>query len=63
MVRNAKRIIERHPLTQGPKPEQREQWAADQFIVNRLAELRDPSMLAKGLGANVTSSRRRSDPL
>ncbi|KAF0109741.1 MAG: hypothetical protein FD149_2776 [Rhodospirillaceae bacterium] len=57
MVRNVKRVIERHPLTRDLKPRQREQWAADQFTVNRSSELRDPSMLAKGLGANVTGSR------
>jgi hypothetical protein len=57
MVRNVKRIVERHPLTQGLKPRRREQWAADQFTVNRPGELRDPSMVAKGIGANITGSR------
>lgn len=57
MVRNVKRIIERHPLTQGLKPKRRDQWAADQFTVNRPGELRDPSMAAKGIGANITGSR------
>jgi len=57
MVRNVKRIIERHPLTQSLKPDRADQWAADQFTVNRTRELRDPSMLAKGIGANVTGSR------
>ncbi|MEO5337114.1 MAG: phage terminase large subunit [Magnetospirillum sp. WYHS-4] len=57
MVRNVKRIIERHPLTKGLKPERADQWASDQFTVKRPAELRDPSMLAKGIGANVTGSR------
>ncbi|MBI2235782.1 MAG: phage terminase large subunit [Magnetospirillum sp.] len=57
MVRNVKRIVERHPLTQGLKPRRREQWAADQFTVNRPGELRDPSMTAKGIGANITGSR------
>lgn len=57
MVRNVKRIIERHPLTQGLRPRRRENWASDQFIVNRPAELRDPSMIAKGIGANITGSR------
>lgn len=57
MVRNVKRIIERHPLTRGLRPERADQWASDQFTVNRPAELRDPSMLAKGVGANVTGSR------
>ena len=57
MVRNVKRIIERHPLTPGLKPKRRDQWAADQFTVNRPGELRDPSMVAKGIGANITGSR------
>ncbi len=57
MVRNVKRVIERHPLTQGLKPKRADQWASDQFTVNRGAELRDPSMLAKGVGANITGSR------
>ncbi len=57
MVRNVKRIIERHPLTVGLKPPRREHWASDQFTVNRSGELRDPSMVAKGIGANITGSR------
>lgn len=57
MVRNVKRIIERHPLTQGLKPKRRDSWASDQFTVNRPGELRDPSMLARGMGGNITGSR------
>ena len=57
MVRNVKRLVERHPLTAGLKPRRRDQWAADQFTVNRPGELRDPSMVAKGIGANITGSR------
>lgn len=57
MVRNVKRIIERHPLTIGLKPEQADQWASGQFTIDRGSELRDPSMLAKGIGANITGSR------
>lgn len=57
MVRNVKRIIERHPFTQGMKPERADQWASDQFTVVRPQELRDPSMLARGLSANITGSR------
>ncbi|WP_142849967.1 phage terminase large subunit [Telmatospirillum sp. J64-1] len=57
MVRNVKRVIERHPLTKALKPARRDHWASDQFTVNRPSELRDPSMLAKGIGANVTGSR------
>lgn len=57
MARNVKRIIERHPATEGLKPERRDQWAAAQFTVARTAELRDPSMLAAGIGANITGCR------
>lgn len=57
MVRNVKRIIEQHPLTRKLKPKRLDQWASDQFTINRDVELRDPSMLAKGLGANITGLR------
>ena len=57
MVRNVKRIVERHQACAGLKPVKTEQWAADQFIVARQAELRDPSMVAKGMLGNVTGSR------
>jgi hypothetical protein len=57
MVRNVKRIIERHPMTRGLKPKERDQWAADQFTVLRRLELRDPSMLAAGVDGNVTGNR------
>ncbi|HYG89541.1 MAG TPA: phage terminase large subunit [Azospirillum sp.] len=57
MVRNVKRIIERHPMTQGMKPKERDQWASEQFTVVRPLELRDPSMLACGIDGNVTGSR------
>lgn len=57
MVRNVKRIIEQHYLTRGLKPDRMDQWASDQFTVCRGAELRDPSMLAKGIGANITGLR------
>ena len=57
MVRNIKRIIERHPLTKHLKPTQKDQWASDRFTVVRHKELRDPSVLARGIGANITGSR------
>ena len=57
MVRNVKRVIERHPYTRHLKPGRADQWASDQFSVHRTTELRDPSMLAKGIGANVTGLR------
>lgn len=57
MVRNVKRIIERHPLTTHLKPSRLDQWGAERFTVDRTRELRDPSMLAKGVAANITGSR------
>jgi hypothetical protein len=57
MVRNVRRILERHPLAQGLRPAAGEEWASDRFTVNRRREHRDPSMLAKGIGANITGSR------
>ncbi|HRJ62076.1 MAG TPA: phage terminase large subunit, partial [Azospirillaceae bacterium] len=57
MVRNVQRIIERHPDTQGLKPAKAAQWGADEFTVTRRLELRDPSMLARSVGANFTGSR------
>ncbi|WP_300300949.1 phage terminase large subunit [Ferrovibrio sp.] len=57
MVRNVKRIIERHPLTISLRPMRRDQWAADQFTVQRAKEWRDPSMLARGLNGNITGCR------
>lgn len=57
MVRNVKRMIERHPLTAHLKPESADQWASDRFTVKRGVELRDPSMIAKGITSNITGSR------
>lgn len=57
MVRNVRRILERHPLAAGLRPARTEEWASDRFTVNREREHRDPSMLAKGIGANITGSR------
>lgn len=57
MARNVKRVIERHPLTRRLKPPRTDQWASDQFTVQRRSELRDPSMLAKGIDANITGLR------
>ena len=57
MVRNVKRLIEAHPLCVGMKPSRADQWANDRFTVVRDTELRDPSMLARGISANLTGSR------
>jgi hypothetical protein len=39
------------------KPARADQWGADRFTVRRNLELRDPSMMARGLSANMTGSR------
>lgn len=57
MVRNVKRIIERHPLTTNMKPDKPDQWASDRFSVKRMMERRDPSMMAAGVTSNITGSR------
>lgn len=57
MVRQVKRILERHPATKHLRPRFADQWASDRFTVKRSMELRDPSMLAKGVGGNVTGCR------
>ncbi|MFI3241506.1 MAG: phage terminase large subunit [Alphaproteobacteria bacterium] len=57
MVKNVKNIIEKHPLTMHLKPQKAQEWASEYFTVNRQSELRDPSMLAKGLMSNLTGLR------
>ena len=57
MVRNVKRIIERHPFTRHLIPRDADQWGSDRFTVTRKMELRDPSMLAKGVTTNLTGTR------
>ena len=58
MVRNVKRIIERHPCTAGVlKPRSPDQWASERFTVQRDMELRDPSMIGRGVSSNITGSR------
>jgi hypothetical protein len=57
MTRNVRRVIELHPMTRHLLPERREQWASDQITVRRGLNHRDPSLLARGIGANITGSR------
>ena len=57
MVRNVKRVIERHPLMAELLPEKRIDWGSERFTVARRAVLRDPSMQAVGIGGNITGSR------
>ncbi|MDB5372271.1 MAG: hypothetical protein JWP04_913 [Belnapia sp.] len=61
MVAQVRRILERHPLCRPLLPGhgggQGDSWAMDRFTVARDAVLRDPSMLAQGLGGNITGAR------
>ncbi|MBK1671175.1 hypothetical protein CKO28_24525 [Rhodovibrio sodomensis] len=57
MVRQVRGIVERHPFLAGLRPERAPEWAADRFTVERPGVLRDPSVLARGVSANVTGSR------
>lgn len=55
MTGQIRRIIETHPLSKSLRPTN--SWAARRFTVQRPIPLRDPSVLAKGIGANLTGSR------
>ena len=57
MVAQVRRILERHPLCRPLLPAGPGDWAMDRFTVTRQAVLRDPSMLAQGLGGNITGTR------
>jgi hypothetical protein len=57
MVRNVRRLVERHPWLAGLRPRRPAEWASDQFTVARTRDLRDPSMLARGITGNTTGSR------
>ena len=57
MVAHTKHIIEHHPACFGMKPHKAEEWASDRFTVCRKQVGRDPSMLARGLAANMTGCR------
>ena len=57
MTRNVRRVLERNKLTRHLLPRRREEWAAAQFTVAREAAHRDPSLMARGIGANITGCR------
>jgi len=57
MVQHIKRIIMQHPLCQDMKPDKPEEWAADCLSIRRSSTGRDPSVLARGLGSNLTGCR------
>ena len=57
MVRTVRKVIERHPSTAAIRPNNPDQWASDSFTVKRKRVSRDPSVLGRGLYANVTGAR------
>lgn len=57
MTRTIRKVIERHPLAKALRPNNPDQWASDSFTVNRNLVSRDPSVLARGIGANITGTR------
>ncbi len=58
MVATVRRILARHPLCGSLLPDHGEgSWASDRFTVARPAVLRDASMLAAGIGGNITGAR------
>ena len=57
MSRTIRKIIERHPLTQELRPSNPDEWASDSFTLKRKRISRDPSVLARGIHANITGTR------
>lgn len=57
MTRSVRRLIEKHPACRHLLPDRAEQWAADRLSVKRRLVQRDPSLLARGVGSNITGSR------
>ncbi len=57
MTRNVRGILERHRLTAGLLDRRPECWAADQLTVRRTRVGRDPSLLARSIGGNITGCR------
>ncbi len=57
MVHHIKHILEKHPCCQDLKPDKKEEWAGDKLTIKRHSTGRDPSVLAKGLTANITGCR------
>lgn len=57
MVRDVRKVLEKHPLTGLLKPKKSDQWSSNRFTVERERQLRDPSMLGLGVTSNITGSR------
>ena len=57
MVRNIRNVIRTNPLTVRLIPHKADQWSSDRFTINRPKELRDPSVLGRGITSNITGAR------
>ena len=57
MTRHIRQIVGQHPHAQHLRPDEVSEWAADRLTVMRTAAWRDPSILARGLSANLTGCR------
>ena len=57
MVRNIKKVIEKHPMAISLLPQNPDEWASDSFTINRSRISRDPSVLGRGIFANITGVR------
>ena len=57
MTRNIRHIIERHPRTRHLMPDHLDSWSNDRLTVKRSNISRDPSLLARGIFANLTGCR------
>jgi hypothetical protein len=56
LSRYARQVIERHPLCAALRGKEAGMWTDDAFTVARSATWRDPSLLARGIGANITGA-------
>lgn len=57
LSRFARRVVERHPLCAGLRgKDSATSWADDSFTVRRKGTWRDPSLLARGIGGNITGT-------
>lgn len=57
MARNVRKILEILPLARDLLPGRSDQWASDQFTIQRDLVQRDPSVLARGISGNITGTR------
>ncbi len=56
LSRYARQVVERHPLCAALRGKGAGMWTDDAFTVARQAAWRDPSLLARGIGANITGA-------